>query len=377
MTALALCFSLTFGILLLAASLSTSNAWETRLPLQRRQQQQQHTGSRLWSSSTGSGGGGGGGRRSRGETAAASSQQRWIPPLRNPASKVPPTTPAQPQQPQQQPQRVFSLRPLFSSFVAGKSLESDSTTISNKPVSWISVIQNISNWASLFCILDCTVLPLLTILLPLVGWVSAAIGGSTTTAALQHSLCVWSHNLAMYFVLPVGTFTTLWNYQTGHQNKRVAALGLVGIIVIGLANGGGEWIVAQLALVTTIPTHVLTTLTALHHGILHRVANLAGCALLLGSNYMAQQLGCDCGMAFCQPGGRRRPTASAPNPLLQVSSNHQRTASPAPQSSVMTMQTRMIQFKYQQELQQQQRQPLPDDSTDSDDEDIDPIIQLQ
>jgi hypothetical protein len=122
-------------------------------------------------------------------------------------------------------------------------------------------------------------------------------------ATLQQTLCVWSHSLAIYFVLPLGMTTTLLNYATGHRNKGVAYLGIAGLVLVGLANG--------------------EIFELLHHGILHRVVNLTGCALLLRSNYVAQQLGCDCGIPFCKP--------------------KKQQANPPP--SALMMQTRMIQYR--------------------------------
>ncbi len=179
--------------------------------------------------------------------------------------------------------RLFSLSPLFSS-----TLKTPETS------SLLLALRSVANWASILCVLDCTLLPLLTIILPLIGWIS--------TTAFQNTLCVWSHSLALFFVLPLGTTTTLLNYVTGHRNKVVACIGIVGLVLIGIANGD--------------------VLEQLHHGILHRIVNLVGCGLLLGSNYLGQQLGCDCGIPFCKPNKKVDPPPSA-----------------------MMMQTRMVQYK--------------------------------
>lgn len=187
--------------------------------------------------------------------------------------------------------RIFALNPLWSSI--WKTSESSSSV-------WLLTLRNIANWASLLCVLDCTILPLITIMLPLMGWMGPA--------TLQHTLCVWSHGLALYLVLPLGTTTTLLNYATGHRNKGVAYLGIAGIVLVGLANGE-IW-------------------ELLHHGTWHRVVNLLGCALLLRSNFRAQQLGCDCGIPFCKP--KKQPATPPPSALM--------------------MQTRMIQYRHTKSL---------------------------
>lgn len=180
--------------------------------------------------------------------------------------------------------RLFSLNPLVS--VTLKTPESSQLLVT---------FRTVAHWANVLCILDCTVLPLLAIILPLMGWIG-------TTSALQQSLCAWSHSLALYFVLPLGTTTTLLNYGTGHRNKGVAYLGIVGLLFIGIANGD-IWEV-------------------LHHGPMHRVVNVVGCGMLWSSNYIGQKLGCDCGVPFCKP---KKPLDPPP--------------------SAMMMQTRMIQYK--------------------------------
>lgn len=114
-------------------------------------------------------------------------------------------------------------------------------------------------------------------------------------------LCSFSHTLALNFVVPVASLTLGWNYATGHQNKGVAALGLLGVTLIGLAN-------------------VETFAWAHPH---HRIINVVGCGLLLLSNYAAQQLGCDCGLPFCKPKAKKSTPTTTP----------------------MMMQTRMIQYK--------------------------------
>jgi hypothetical protein len=56
-------------------------------------------------------------------------------------------------------------------------------------------MQQISNIASMLCVVDCTVLPIVTVLLPLLG-----IATTTTSAAtVLHDI---GHAISLYFVLP-------------------------------------------------------------------------------------------------------------------------------------------------------------------------------
>lgn len=59
-------------------------------------------------------------------------------------------------------------------------------------------MQQISNVASILCVVDCTVLPLVTVLLPVLG-LSTITFGSTSTDSLLHSI---GHAISLYFVIP-------------------------------------------------------------------------------------------------------------------------------------------------------------------------------
>lgn len=59
-------------------------------------------------------------------------------------------------------------------------------------------IQQISNIASMLCVLDCTILPLVSVLLPLLGFSTATIG-STSADSLLHSI---GHAISLYLVVP-------------------------------------------------------------------------------------------------------------------------------------------------------------------------------
>jgi hypothetical protein len=59
-------------------------------------------------------------------------------------------------------------------------------------------MQQISNVASILCVVDCTVLPLVTVLLPVLG-LSTSTFVSTSTDSLLHSI---GHAISLYFVVP-------------------------------------------------------------------------------------------------------------------------------------------------------------------------------
>lgn len=144
---------------------------------------------------------------------------------------------------------------------------------------WRSKLLQASNWASLLCVLDCTALPVVTLVLPLFGLVAA-------TPAQMEFLHWLGHQVALVFVLPVGGSATLLNYLYAHQQKRIAALGMVGLMLVALANAPHS----VLHLVEHQPW-LYSLVHFVHHGIAHRVTNLLGCACLLGSNYWSKQSG--------------------------------------------------------------------------------------
>jgi hypothetical protein len=136
-----------------------------------------------------------------------------------------------------------------------------------------------SNFASMLCVLDCTILPMITIILPLFGIVAAS-------PAQMEGLHELGHQLALWFVLPVGGLATTLNYNN-HRKLWISALGWLGLTAVVAANAGCHVPLPGGALGQALH-HALHTL---HHGILHRVTNLAGCALLLTSNYLSHRQG--------------------------------------------------------------------------------------
>ena len=94
--------------------------------------------------------------------------------------------------------------------------------------SWLDRIRQISNIASFLCVLDCTILPIITVALPLLGVLNL---GPTQLETL-HQL---GHSLALYFVLPVGSLTTIINYSS-HKKTWIASMAAAGLCLVGLAN---------------------------------------------------------------------------------------------------------------------------------------------
>jgi hypothetical protein len=135
---------------------------------------------------------------------------------------------------------------------------------------WKAVLQNISNMASVLCVIDCTLLPIITIIFPLLNMAVNLEG--------LHQL---GHLVAMRFVLPMGAVTTALNFST-HRRTRLLTISLLGLALIGLSN-----------------SHALPIMAPhwLHHGWGHRLTNVAGCTALLTSNYLSHQLvhkNCEC-----------------------------------------------------------------------------------
>ena len=135
----------------------------------------------------------------------------------------------------------------------------------------------ISNAASLLCVIDCTLLPIVTILLPLLG-LGVAASYATLNAKLHHI----GHQMALYFVLPVGGFAMMMNYLK-HAKKRLLLLSSLGMSLVYLANAGHNSPILAL-----FPSQIAHDL---HCGtILHRLVNILGCACLLSSNYLAKKI---------------------------------------------------------------------------------------
>jgi uncharacterized membrane protein len=107
---------------------------------------------------------------------------------------------------------------------------------------------------------------------------------ATSPAQLEwlHQL---GHSIALWFVLPVGGSATLLNYLYAHRKQNIAALGILGLILVAMANAPHS------ALHALHHSFLYPVLHAVHHGITHRLVNILGCACLLGSNYFSRKSG--------------------------------------------------------------------------------------
>ena len=146
---------------------------------------------------------------------------------------------------------------------------------------WNETLRQCSYWASILCILDCTILPIVTLILPLLGFTSSS-----------ESIHQWLHelgrSLALYFVLPVGSLTATTHYLS-HKRAWIGFTAMVGLGCVWLANANCSFVTRMLHLChgSSSPTH--------HHDHgMHRIVNISGCALLLGSNYVSQRVKMGC-----------------------------------------------------------------------------------
>jgi len=153
---------------------------------------------------------------------------------------------------------------------------------SPKDSSLQNAISKISNAASVLCVLDCTILPIITILLPLLGFAT-----SPSQAEIMHEL---GHSIALFFVIPVGGLTATMNYLS-HANKTVAhnflSLGaVIGLSMIYVANGGHD-----APFIVNLPHEFSHTLHC--NEVVHRIVNVVGCVMLLGSSYLWHRVSTD------------------------------------------------------------------------------------
>ncbi|KAL9190665.1 hypothetical protein ACHAXT_000371 [Thalassiosira profunda] len=190
-----------------------------------------------------------------------------------------------------------------------------------KATSWKERLVDVSNLASLLCVLDCTLLPLVSVAIPALSWgvglvtgagsATAAAGASGPLASLLAYLPALSHGIALYFVIPVGLLTTVVNYFFGHREARFSLASLLGVALIYVANSsvgvGIPSVDAWLHSVGIASSHgghahhvhdacgaVVGAATGMMahtcpEGLAHRMTNTLGCALLLGSNYYSKK----------------------------------------------------------------------------------------
>ena len=191
----------------------------------------------------------------------------------------------------------------------------------------------VSNLASLLCVLDCTLLPLVSMAIPALsfgagilpssssatgGGGSAGLAASSALSHLNAHLPGISHGIALRFVLPVGTLTAATNYVFGHRRVRFALASMLGLSLIYLANSSvgtgipavdaliGSWGISDVTGVVggiEVRQHVhdacgavvgaatgMMAHTCHPEGLLaHRLTNTLGCVLLLGSNHYGKK----------------------------------------------------------------------------------------
>ena len=177
----------------------------------------------------------------------------------------------------------------------------------------------LSHFASLLCVLDCTILPVLLFVLPLVGVLIPSASTSTWMVAVNEQwLHALGHQLAIWFVLPVGTLSTLlgWYSTTTTTTTRpqqvvvqqaqgasrmtsndssntttiTLVLGLLGLSLIAITNAGCSLAhfvedYGRLGHVLHNVLHILSGHDAGSFGQwMHRLVNIVGCACLMTAN---------------------------------------------------------------------------------------------
>jgi hypothetical protein len=201
------------------------------------------------------------------------------------------------------------------------SKSSETTTTTSITASWKERLVNVSNIASFLCILDCTLLPLFSVVMPALSWGAGAIvGGGTSSAttggfggAMGASIMAYlpalSHGIALYFVIPMGIVTSLINYYYGHGEWKFSLFSSIGLILIFIANNSSVLGLLGGALGMDISHHhhhaydacgamIGAATSMMAHtcpvggggeGLVHRLTNTLGCGLLLGSNYAGKK----------------------------------------------------------------------------------------
>jgi len=147
-------------------------------------------------------------------------------------------------------------------------------------------LNQLSVIASIICAIDCTVLPLLLLMVSVGSGGAAVVGDGCCAHEALHRI---SQQAALYFVLPLGGTAALSSFVQ-HRHKGILAGCLVGLGLIYAANmpavlaGGAAWV---LSIKTYVTTH-------------HQVLSLLGCATLtvsqlIGQSLVRERTGCGCG----------------------------------------------------------------------------------
>lgn len=163
----------------------------------------------------------------------------------------------------------------WSPLPISKQVNKFEETINETPASyWLNQVSKISNIASFLCVIDCTILPLLTVVFPLLG---IATSSPLFDSEWMHEL---GHSVALCFVMPVGSLAAATNFLS-HRRISLLSISLLGLLLVYSANGHGG------PVLSLIPHEIAHEL---HCGeTLHRIVNLSGCGLLLGSNFLSRK----------------------------------------------------------------------------------------
>ena len=146
-----------------------------------------------------------------------------------------------------------------------------SAAVAVEQPTWMQNINKASTFASILCAIDCTVFPILLALLPLVN-----VAGGGASVWLHHA----AHAVAIWFVAPIGGAAVLSN-ALQHRKPLVLGWGLSGVLLVLLANVHLPHAI--------LGWHVPHALEHFLHA-RHSMINIAGCGLLLSSQYYSHKI---------------------------------------------------------------------------------------
>mmetsp|Transcript_5962 Transcript_5962/g.8682 ORF Transcript_5962/g.8682 Transcript_5962/m.8682 type:complete len:224 (+) Transcript_5962:49-720(+) len=173
---------------------------------------------------------------------------------------------------------VYFISNHYSDAISCQVIDGNNNKSSSRNVlGWRRHMIRLSNCASILCVIDCTVFPILTLVLSALG----IVDGNDHDSHLLDWLHELGHAVALYFVLPVGSTTAIFGYFS-HQKIIITVAAFLGLCLIALSNMGhpnsgkdtGEWFLFHL----------------FHEGQTHQLSNIIGCCLLLWSNQQSRRM---------------------------------------------------------------------------------------
>lgn len=164
-----------------------------------------------------------------------------------------------------------------------------SPTSPQKKSTMVETLLQLSSIASLLCVVDCTILPLVTLLLSFTGPGPGLMGGASSATFLSTWLHELGHSIALFFVLPVGFFAATMNFLA-HRKPLISSLAVLGLLLIYISNGQGGMIFSL------IPNNISHALNC--GDMAHKVCNITGCMLLMGSNYISHKTMKGCAYSY-------------------------------------------------------------------------------